>query len=56
MNDYEIATVVFALKQLQRACPGDTYEQQVAKNIGFSSLILVPHHITHLVEEMEAAA
>lgn len=55
MNDYQIASVVFALKLLQRVCPKDTYEQHVAHDVAFSALWLLPPPVAQIVEQMEAA-
>lgn len=56
MNDYEVASVVFALKLMQRVCPKDTYEQSVAHDVAFSTLWLLPRPVAQIVEQMEAAA
>lgn len=55
MNAAEIATIVYAMRELQRVCPVDTYQQQVAKDLATASLSLVPLLIQQLVSEMESA-
>lgn len=56
MNQYEIASLIHAIRLLQAACPSDTYDQQVAQRIAAATLTMVPASIGKLVDDMESCA
>ena len=55
MNAAEIATIVYAMRELQRVCPVDTYDRQVAQQLADATLSLVSPTVNDLVVELERA-